>query len=621
MFNIEEEIKKIPEKPGVYLMFDKDDIVIYVGKAKILKNRVRQYFRESSIKNSFKVLSMVKNIVKFEYIITNTEIEALILENNLIKKYNPKYNIRLKDDKTYPYIKVTINEMFPRVFITRKNINDKAKYFGPFTNSYMLNESVELIHNIFPLRTCNLKFPRDLGKNRPCLNYHIGKCKAPCNYYILEDEYNKMIDNVIDFFNGKHTEIIKNLEKQMLEFSEALQFEKASEIRDKIFAIKKLEENQLVENINNDDKDIIAFARADYEAMFQIFFVRNGKIIGREHFLLNDIEHLTRNELMEEFIKQFYSGTPFIPKEIVLQEDIEDKELIENWLSSIKEQKVYIIVPKSKNSEKYKLVEMAYQNALISLERFGERIKKEKQKTIGALEELAKVLNINKYLKRIEAYDISNTQGVDSVASMVVFEDGKPLKTDYRKFKIKYVIGANDYASMQEVIQRRFLRYLKEIKEEDNKNNKFNKLPDIILVDGGKGQVNAVTKILKDLNLNIIVCGMVKDDNHRTRGLFFNNKEIEMKKSSESFKLITRIQDEVHRFAIEFHRKSREKAIIHSILDEIQGIGEKRKKELLKHFGSIDKIKRASLEELLQVESMNKNSSEAVYNFFHNNYK
>lgn len=621
MFNIEEEIKKIPEKPGVYLMFDKDDIVIYVGKAKILKNRVRQYFRESSIKNSFKVLSMVKNIVKFEYIITNTEIEALILENNLIKKYNPKYNIRLKDDKTYPYIKVTINEMFPRVFITRKNINDKAKYFGPFTNSYMLNESVELIHNIFPLRTCNLKFPRDLGKNRPCLNYHIGKCKAPCNYYILEDEYNKMIDNVIDFFNGKHTEIIKNLEKQMLEFSEALQFEKASEIRDKIFAIKKLEENQLVENINNDDKDIIAFARADYEAMFQIFFVRNGKIIGREHFLLNDIEHLTRNELMEEFIKQFYSGTPFIPKEIVLQEDIEDKELIENWLSSIKEQKVYIIVPKSKNSEKYKLVEMAYQNALISLERFGERIKKEKQKTIGALEELAKVLNINKYLKRIEAYDISNTQGVDSVASMVVFEDGKPLKTDYRKFKIKYVIGANDYASMQEVIQRRFLRYLKEIKEEDNKNNKFNKLPDIILVDGGKGQINAVTKILKDLNLNIIVCGMVKDDNHRTRGLFFNNKEIEMKKSSESFKLITRIQDEVHRFAIEFHRKSREKAIIHSILDEIQGIGEKRKKELLKHFGSIDKIKRASLEELLQVESMNKNSSEAVYNFFHNNYK
>lgn len=621
MFNIEEEIKKIPEKPGVYLMFDKDDIVIYVGKAKILKNRVRQYFRESSIKNSFKVLSMVKNIAKFEYIITNTEIEALILENNLIKKYNPKYNIRLKDDKTYPYIKITINEMFPRVFITRKNINDKAKYFGPFTNSYMLNESVELIHNIFQLRTCNLKFPRDLGKNRPCLNYHIGKCKAPCNYHILEDEYNKMIDNVIDFFNGKHTEIIKNLEKQMLEFSEALQFEKASEIRDKIFAIKKLEENQLVENINNDDKDIIAFARADYEAMFQIFFVRNGKIIGREHFLLNDIEHLTRNELMEEFIKQFYSGTPFIPKEIVLQEDIEDKELIENWLSSIKEQKVYIIVPKSKNSEKYKLVEIAYQNALISLERFGERIKKEKQKTIGALEELAKVLNINKYLKRIEAYDISNTQGVDSVASMVVFEDGKPLRTDYRKFKIKYVIGANDYASMQEVIQRRFLRYLKEIEEEDNKNNKFNKLPDIIFVDGGKGQVNAVCKILNDLNLNIIVCGMVKDDNHRTRGLFFNNKEIEMKKSSESFKLITRIQDEVHRFAIEFHRKSREKAIIHSILDEIQGIGEKRKKELLKHFGSIDKIKRASLEELLQVESMSKNSSEAVYNFFHNNYK
>lgn len=616
MFNIEEELKKIPEKPGVYLMFDKDDIVIYVGKAKILKNRIRQYFTDSGTKNSFKVLSMVKKIAKFEYIITNTEVEALILENNLIKKYDPKYNIRLKDDKTYPYVKITTNEMFPKVYITRKHINDKAKYFGPFTNSLLLKESVEIIHNIFPIRTCHLKFPKDLGKKRPCLNYHIGKCSAPCNYHISEEEYNKFINDIIDFFNGKHKEIICNLEKQMLHFSENLQFEKASEIRDKIFAIKKLEESQLVENINTDDKDIIAFARSDFEAMFQIFFVRGGKIVGREHFLFNNVEYLTRSKLMEDFIKQFYSGTPFIPKEILLQEDIEDKETIEKWLSTIKEQKVFINTPKK--GEKHKLVEMAYQNALISLERFGDIIKKEKQKTIGALEEISKSLGIKTYLKRIEAYDISNIQGIDSVGSMVVFEDGKPLRTDYRKFKIKYVSSANDYASMQEVIQRRFLRYIKET-EENNINGKFNKLPDIIFLDGGKGQINAVEKVLKTLNLNILICGMVKDNNHKTRGLLFNNKEIELKKTSEGFKLITRIQDEVHRFAIEFHRKSREKVIIHSILDEIDGIGEKRKKDLLKHFGSIDKIKNASIEQLLQVESITQKVAQSIYTFFRKN--
>lgn len=613
MFNIEEELKKVPTSPGVYLMFDKDDIVIYVGKAKILKNRIRQYFRDSSTKNSFKVLSMVKNISKFEYIVTNTEVEALILENNLIKKYDPKYNIRLKDDKTYPYVKITTNEMFPKVFITRKHTNDKAKYFGPFTNSLLLKDSVELIHGIFSIRTCHLKFPRDLGKYRPCLNYHIGKCSAPCNYSISEKDYNEMILKIIDFFNGKHNEIISSLEKQMLDFSENLEFEKASEIRDKIFAIKKLEENQLVENINSDDKDIIAFARANYEAMFQIFFIRSGKIIGREHFMLNNVEHLTRSELMEEFIKQFYSGTPFIPKEIVIQEDINDKELIEKWLSSVKEQKVYIITPKK--GEKHKLVEMAYQNASISLECLGDRLKKEKEKTIGALQEISNVLGIKTYLKRIEAYDISNTQGVESVGSMVVFEDGKPLRTDYRKFKIKYVNGPNDYASMQEIVQRRFLRYINE-KQENDINGKFNKLPDIIFLDGGKGQINAVSKVLKSLNIDILLCGMVKDESHRTRGLLFNNKEIELKKSSEAFKLITRIQDEVHRFAIEYHRKSRQNLITKSILDDINGIGEKRKKALLKHFGSIDKIKSATTDELLNVESMSYNSAKAVYDFF-----
>ena len=614
MFDIEEELKKVPTNPGVYLMFDKDDIVIYVGKAKVLKNRLRQYFRNNN-QNSVKVLSMVKKIYRFEYIVTNTEVEALILENNLIKKYDPKYNIRLKDDKTYPYVKITTNEMFPRVFITRKHLNDKAKYFGPFTNSLMLKESVELIHSIFPIRSCHLKFPKDLGKNRPCLNYHIGKCKAPCNYHISEEDYNKMIDKIINFFNGNHKDIIKDLENQMYDFSENLEFEKAKEIRDKIFAIKKLEENQLVENTNIDDKDVISFARATYEAMFQVFFIRGGKIVGREHFLLNNVEHLTRSELMEDFVKQFYSGTPFIPKEIVIQEEIEDKEIIENWLSSIKEQKVSIITPKK--GEKHKLIEMAYQNALISLERFGERIKKEQEKTIGALQEISNALKIYKYLKRIEAYDISNTQGIESVGSMVVFEDGKPLRTDYRKFKIKYVIGPNDYASMQEIIRRRFLRYIKETKENDV-NGKFNKMPDIIFLDGGKGQISVVAQVLKELNINVLLCGMVKDDKHRTRGLLFNNQEIELKKSSEGFKLITRIQDEVHRFSIEFHRKSREKAVIRSVLDDIKGIGEKRKKDLLKHFGSIDNIKNASIEDLMEVDSINIKSAEAVYNFFRN---
>ena len=615
MFDIDEELKKVPKSSGVYLMFDTDDIVIYVGKAKVLKNRLRQYFKNNN-QNSVKVISMVKKITKFEYIVTNTEVEALILENNLIKKYNPKYNIRLKDDKTYPYVKITTNEMFPRVFITRKYLNDKAKYFGPYTNSLMLKESVELIHSIFPIRSCHLKFPKALGKTRPCLNYHIGKCEAPCNYHISEEEYNKMIDKVIDFFSGKHKEIIAYLEEKMLNYSENLEYEKAMDIRDKIFAIKKLEESQFAENINSNDKDIIAFARADFEAMFQIFFVRSGKIVGREHFMLNNVDGITRNELMEDFIKQFYSGTPFIPKEIILQEDIEDKDVIEQWLSYKKEEKVSIIIPKK--GEKYKLLEIAYKNALISLERFGERIKKEQQKTVGALNEISNILGIDKYLKRIEAYDISNTQGIESVGSMVVFEDGKPFRTDYRKFKIKYVIGPNDYASMQEIIERRFLRYIKE-KEENILNGKFNKMPDIIFLDGGKGQISAVSKVLKELNVDVLLCGIVKDDNHRTRGLIFNNKEIEIKKSSEAFKLITRIQDEVHRFSIQFHRKTREKAVIGSILDDIEGIGEKRKKELLKAFGSIEKIKMATIEELLNVECMNIKSTNSVYNFFRNN--
>lgn len=614
MFDIKEELKKIPEKPGVYLMFNEEDIIIYVGKAKILKNRVRQYF-QSSAKHSPKVLSLVKKIKRFEYIVTETEVEALILENNLIKKYEPKYNIRLKDDKTYPYIKLTVNEMFPKLFITRKHLNDKAKYFGPYTNSAVLKENLELILKILPLRRCNKKFPRDLAKERPCLNYHIGKCKAPCNYHISEQDYNKMVQTAIDFFNGNHKNIINDLEKQMYDASENLEFEKASEIRDKIFAIKKLEENQLAENMDLDDKDIIAFARANDEAMFQIFFVRGGKITGREHFMLNNVEHISRSELMANFVQQFYSGTPFIPKEIILQEDIEEKELFSNWLSSLKNQKVNIITPKK--GEKLKLVELAYKNASITLDRFGEQIKKEQQKTIGAIEEIREALGIKKYLKRIEAYDISNTQGVYSVGCMVVFEDGKPKRSDYRKFKIKSVFSPNDYASMQEVIERRFLRYFKEINENDE-NGKFNKRPDILFLDGGKGHISCVKEILEKLNINILVCGMVKDDYHKTRALLFNEKEIELKKNSEGFKLITRIQDEVHRFSIEFHRKITEKETIKSVLDDINGIGKTRKLSLLKKFGSIENIRNAEIDDLKNTEGMNLKSAQEVYNFFRN---
>ncbi len=617
MFDIKEELKKIPEKPGVYLMLNEEDIIIYVGKAKILKNRVRQYFQQSA-KHSPKVLSLVKKIKKFEYIVTETEVEALILENNLIKKYEPKYNIRLKDDKTYPYIKLTTNEMFPKLLITRKHLNDKAKYFGPYTNSAILKENLELILKIVPLRRCNRKFPKELGKERPCLNYHIGKCKAPCNYHISEEEYKKMTNTVIDFFNGKHQNIIKDLEKQMLEASENLEFEKASELRDKIFAIKKLEETQLAENVGLDDKDVISFARANDEALFQVFFIRGGKITGREHFMLNNVEHISRSELMEDFVKQFYSGTPFIPKEIILQEEIAEKELISKWLSDIKKQKISIITPKK--GEKFRLVEMAYKNASITLDKFGEQIKREQEKTIGAIEEIRKAMGITKYLKRIEAYDISNTQGVQSVASMVVFEDGKPKRSDYRKFKIKNVFTPNDYACMQEVIERRFLRYIKE-QEEDAQQGKFNKMPDIIFLDGGKGHINAVSKILEKLNINVLICGMVKDDYHRTRGLIFNGDEICLKKNSEGFKLITRIQDEVHRFAIEFHRKTREKETIKSILDDISGIGEKRKNALFKAFGSIENIRNAQIEELKNVSGMNLKCAEEVYNFFRNTKK
>lgn len=623
MFNIKEELKKLPAEPGVYIMKNETDEIIYVGKAKILKNRVRQYFQNSA-NHSVKVKSMVSHIDHFEYIVTASEMEALILENSLIKKHSPKYNIRLKDDKTYPYIKVSTNEMFPRVFMTRQHKKDKAKYFGPFTSSLTVKENLELINKIWQVRRCQKQFPRDFDKERPCLNYHIGQCKAPCNRLIDEQSYNKIIDEIVDFLSGKTSDIIKRLRADMEKASENLEFEKAAELRDNIQSIKVLNEKQIIENMHIDDRDVIAFARGNVnsedinytknECVIQIFFIRGGKITGREHFMLEDCAEETDIRIMTDFIQQFYSGTPFIPKEIILQCDIEDFELISGWLSSEKGHRVNILVPQK--GERKRLVDMARNNAQITLDKFGRMIKNENKRTIGALEEIKNALGISFDLNRIESYDISNTQGYESVASMVVFEKGLPKRSDYRKFKIKSVIGADDYASMDEVITRRFTRYINENIDTSAKKTGFHKLPDMLFLDGGKGQVNVVTEALERLNINVEVCGMVKDDRHRTRALFYRGEEIRLPYTSEGFKLVTRIQDEVHRFAIDYHRKLRAQKQVHSVLDDIEGIGTVRRKALMKHFGDIQKIRTAEVSELEAVEGMNKKSAEAVYYFF-----
>lgn len=597
-------------------MKDEADTIIYVGKSVNLRSRVRQYFQESSSKE-LKTKTMVNNIKSFEYIVTDTEIEALILENNLIKTNKPRYNILLKDDKTYPYIKISINESYPRVYKVRSLQKDNAKYYGPYTSGFVIRETLGLIHKLWPLRTCYKKFPRDLNKSRTCLNYHIGKCKGPCNQFISEDEYGKMIDEVIEFLNGNHEGLIKIFTNQMEEASLNLKFEKAAVLRDKIKSIKALSEKQKIDTIGSDDQDIIAFARAHNEALVQVFFIRGGKMTGREHFMLNGVESMSRSEVMTAFVQQFYSETTFIPKDIILEVDILDKEVIVKWLSSIRGYNVNIVVPQ--RGSKLKLIELASKNAIITLEQFGEQIKRDKNRTEGAIEEISNALGISFKLDRIEAYDISNTQGYESVGSMVVFENGKPKNSDYRKFKIKGVLGPNDYASMEEVIARRFKRYIQENEEfkiNSSSNFKFLKLPNIIFVDGGKGQVSAVEKVLKSLDINIPVCGMVKDDNHRTRGLLYKGEEINVVKNSEAFKLITRIQDEVHRFAIEYHRKLRSKGTIKSVLDNIEGIGPSRKMALLKKFGSIEKIREAKIEELIKVDGMNKSSAESVYKYF-----
>lgn len=615
MFDIQEELKKLPQKPGVYIMKDIKDNIIYIGKAISLKNRVRQYF-QSSKNQTPKVKSMVPNIKEFEYIVTDSELEALILESNLIKKHKPKYNILLKDDKQYPYIKVTTNELYPRIMITRKVIKDKAKYYGPLIYRGNTNEFMELLHELWPIRKCDKKIENNKIKERPCLNYYMGQCKAPCNNFISPQEYKVFIDEAIDLLDGKYDKIVSNMESKMFEASEKLEFEVAAKFRNKINSIKRIAEKQKMANASMEDQDVIAFARANGEALVQIFFVRAGKLIGREHFMLNDVETMSRGEVMTEFIKQFYSGTPFIPKEIIIQEEIEDLDIISQWLSEIKEQKVHIIVPQK--GEKHKFIELAAKNAILTLEQFGDKIKSDNKKTIGAVNEIKDLLNIDASIKRIEAYDISNIQGFESVGSMVVFENGKPKRSDYRKFKIKSVIGANDYASMEEVISRRFSHALKEIKADINvEDGKFTKMPDIILMDGGKGQVNIAKKVLAELNINIPVCGMIKDNNHKTRGLIYEEQELKLPINSEGFKLIIRIQDEVHRFAIEYHRTLRSKTQLHSVLDDIEGIGTVRRKALLKKFGSVDAIKEATMEELSTTDSFNKKIAETVYNFFH----
>lgn len=612
MFDFSEELKKLPDKPGVYIMHSDTDEIIYVGKAINLKNRVRQYFQNSKNKSP-KVAAMVSHIAYFEYIVTASEMEALLLECNLIKEHRPKYNVMLKDDKTYPYIKVTTAEEYPRIFITRKYVKDKNRYFGPITDVTAARETVDIIHKLFPIRKCRKSLPKEIGRERPCLNHHIGQCLAPCDGLVSAEEYRKVVDEAIAVLEGKYDYIIKYLEGIMYAASDELDFEKAAATRDKINGIKKIMEKQRISNTGIGDSDVIAFSRAMDEALVQVFFIRGGKLSGREHFLINAPDYIDRSGIMTEFVKQFYSGTAYIPKELILEEPLleEEEPVIEELLENMRGSKVIITVPQK--GEKHKMVQLAAQNAAITFERIGERIKKEKRETIGALEEIKNALGIEKIPYRIESYDISNTQGFESVGSMVVFENGRAKNSDYRKFKIKTVIGANDFASMEEVITRRLMHSMKE----EKLGSSFARLPDMIFVDGGKTQITAAQNAMQNVGIYIPVCGMVKDDRHRTRGLLYNGEEIELPTNSEGFKLITRIQDEVHRFAIEYHRKLRNEKQVHSILDDIEGIGPKRRRMLMQHFGDIEKIRNAEVDELLEIPEMTIKAAENVYAFFH----
>ena len=613
MFLIEEELKKLPGKPGVYIMHGEKDEIIYVGKAVSLKNRVRQYFQSSRNKGA-KIEQMVTHITRFEYIVTDSELEALVLECNLIKEHRPKYNTMLKDDKTYPFIKVTVNEPYPRVLFSRTMKKDKAKYFGPYTSSTAVKDVIELVRKIYMVRSCNRSLPRDCGKDRPCLYYHMKQCTAPCQGNVSEEAYKQNIGQVLHFLNGNFQETIDQLTEKMMAASEEMRFEDAAGYRDLINSIRRIGERQKITTYGEEDRDIIAVAMDESEdlreqdAVVQAFFMRGGRLIGRDHFFLRVARGDTKAQVLSSFLKQFYAGTPFIPAEIMMQTEIEDGEIIEDWLSARRKQRVHIRVPKKGTKEK--LVELAKENAWMVLSKDRERIKREEGRTIGAVKEIEDWLGL-KDIVRMEAYDISNISGFESVGSMVVYEKGKPKRSDYRKFKIKWVQGPNDYASMEEVLTRRFTH------ESKGEYDSFSILPDLILMDGGRGQVNIARKVLGELGIDIPVCGMVKDDNHRTRGVYFNNVEIPIDTSGEGFHLVTRIQDEAHRFAIEYHRSLRSKEQVHSVLDDIPGIGETRRKALMRRFRSVENIRDASVEELSQTESMNAQSAEAVYQFFH----
>ncbi|MBR1757678.1 MAG: excinuclease ABC subunit UvrC [Lachnospiraceae bacterium] len=619
MFVIEDELKKLPARPGVYIMHDASDQIIYVGKAISLKNRVRQYF-QSSRNHTEKIRQMVAHIDHFEYIVTDSEVEALVLECNLIKEHRPKYNTMLKDDKGYPYIRVT-NEAFPRIQLMRKkNEKDKSKYYGPFTSAGAVRDSLDLLHKIYKIRTCNRSLPRDIGKERPCLNYHIGQCSAPCQGYISEEDYQAQVAQAVDFLEGNYDPVIKLVEARMLAASDAMEFERAAEQRDLMNSVKQLAEKQKITDANlSDDRDVIAFAREENDAVVQVFFIRSGRMIGREHFYVTNVREETDEAVLTDFVKQFYAGTPIIPREILLQNEIDDREAIEEFLRVRRGQKVQLLVPKL--GEKRRLVMLAKENADMVLKKDMENIRRETLRTVGAVHEIEEWLGLTG-LSRMESYDISNISGYDSVGSMVVFENGKAKHADYRKFRIRTVVGPDDYASMREVLTRRFSHGLKEQEEQQAKHGsqaygKFNRFPDLILMDGGRGQVNIALEVLESLDLKIPVCGMVKDDNHRTRGLYYNNVEIPIDTHSEGFQLITRIQDETHRFVIEYHRSLRGKGQTHSILDEIPGVGETRRKALMRHYKSLEEIRAASVEELSKIETMNKRSALQVYDFFH----
>ncbi len=618
IFQLEEELKKLPDQPGVYLMYDKNDTIIYIGKAVSLTKRVHQYF-QASHNEGVKKERMVRQIARFEYIITDSELEALVLECNLIKEHRPKYNTMLRDDKTYPYIKVTLSEEYPRVLFSRQMKKDKSRYFGPYTSSGAVKDTIDLLNKLYGLRTCRRNLPKDIGKERPCLNYHIRQCAAPCQAYISKEEYESRIAQAVRFLNGEYQPIMKELEEKMTAASMEMEFEKAAEYRDLLNSVKQIAQKQKITDANDEDRDVVGLAKDGEDAVIQVFFIRGGKLIGREHFYMKIAAEEEKEQILTVFIKQYYAGTPFIPRLVMLPLAIEEKDVIEEWLTKRRGQKAYIKIPKKGMKEK--LVELAGKNARLILSQDREKLKREEGRTIGAMKEIARLLNLSDAV-RVEAYDISNISGFQSVGSMVVYEKGKPCRSDYRKFRLRTVSGPDDYASMHEVLTRRFEHgkaEQEELKEKglENDYGSFTRFPDLIMMDGGKGQVNIALRVLDELNLKIPVCGMVKDDNHRTRGLYYNNAEIPIERSSEGFKLITRIQDEAHRFAIEYHRSLRSKGQVHSVLDEIPGVGPSRRKALMMRFPSLDAIRQADVKELADTPSMNAKAAHAVYDYFH----